>query len=128
MKMIKATIYSGTEAQFPDGFAPNSNGWTGVVKYGPREFTTPFFTGSLVGVPRVSSVLDCLQLDSTGLDDGFTNWAEDFGFDADSRKAEALYKRCVKQRDDLREPFGDDFEEFMGLDDEALEALCVEVE
>ncbi len=128
MKKIKATISYGTETQRPEGFDPNGHGWTVLVKYGRRKFTTPFFTGSLSGEPSASGVLQCLQSDTYNLDHGFTNWAEDFGFDTDSRKAEATYKQCVKQRDGLRCLFGDDFDEFVTLDERDLDELCVEVD
>jgi hypothetical protein len=128
MKKIKATISYGTEAQRPEGFDPHGHGWTVAVKYGRRKFTTPFFTGSLRGDPAASEVLQCLQSDTYNLDDGFVNWAEDYGFDPDSRKAEATYKQCVKQRDGLRRLFGDDFDEFIALDEHDFDELCVEVD
>ena len=54
--------------------------------------------------PKLSDVLECLASDAVSTEnaDGFVEWAQELGFDTDSRKAERSYKQCVKQTDDLR--------------------------
>lgn len=54
--------------------------------------------------PTLSEVLDCLASDASDVENanGFEDWASDYGYDPDSRKAEKVYNQCVKARDGLR--------------------------
>jgi len=46
--------------------------------------------------PDALDVIYCLVMDSNVLSSsGFESWAEDYGYDADSRKAEATYRACL---------------------------------
>lgn len=60
------------------------------------------------GAPTALDVLESLQSDIP--DDGadFETWADDLGFDPDSRKAERIYKACVAQTERLARFLGDD--------------------
>jgi hypothetical protein len=52
-------------------------------------------------------VIECLIMDSSVLEQpNFESWASDYGYDADSRKAEAIYKECVKQSQNMQSVFG----------------------
>jgi hypothetical protein len=46
--------------------------------------------------PTAADVLGCLCSDAQGVDHGetFEDWASDFGYDTDSRKAERIYHEC----------------------------------
>lgn len=46
--------------------------------------------------PEAAGVLYCLASDAGGVQNsrGFEDWAADLGYDADSRKAEAIYRAC----------------------------------
>ncbi len=58
--------------------------------------------------PDPVNVLYCLVLDSDVLDSGgFENWAYDFGYDTDSRKAEAIYKECIETALKMRAGFSE---------------------
>lgn len=59
--------------------------------------------------PQLDEVLDAIAADSASVEnaDGFADWANEFGYDTDSRKAEATYKACVKQAKDARALLGD---------------------
>ena len=47
--------------------------------------------------PSIADVLHSLTLDADVLDHpSFEAWAATYGYDADSRKAEALHKECIK--------------------------------
>ena len=67
-------------------------------------------TGHYGSPPTLDLVLDCLASDAAGVEnsDGFEDWALDYGYDPDSRKAESFYRAGVKQTDDLRRLLGDD--------------------
>jgi hypothetical protein len=43
--------------------------------------------------PTVSEVLDCIASDASGYENSnsFEDWADDYGYDADSRRAETIY-------------------------------------
>jgi hypothetical protein len=47
--------------------------------------------------PTIEEVLDCLVLDSDAVGYNFEDWADNFGLDRDSRKAEKTYNICVEQ-------------------------------
>ena len=62
---------------------------------GVSEFVTYFSKG--IGhkgkKPTVSEVLDCIASDAAGYENSknFENWATDYGYDPDSRRAETIY-------------------------------------
>jgi hypothetical protein len=51
--------------------------------------------------PRAADVLHSLILDSAAAGQTFDSWCHEFGYDADSRKAEATYRECQKNADKL---------------------------
>ena len=53
--------------------------------------------------PKAADLLHCLTLDATCIDATFEEWCADYGYEVDSRKAEATYDQCRAQsRDALR--------------------------
>jgi hypothetical protein len=49
-----------------------------------------------IPAPLLRDVLHCLVSDASVLDYScFEEWASDFGYDADSREAERVYKECL---------------------------------
>jgi hypothetical protein len=59
-------------------------------------------------MPKAEDVLHSLLLDSDAIEhSSFENWAADFGYDEDSRKAEAIYRACLEIGLKLRNAFGD---------------------
>lgn len=60
-------------------------------------------------LPNAADVIHSLVLDSDVLDYGsFEEWASEFGYDADSRKAEPIYRACLEIALKLRNALGDD--------------------
>jgi hypothetical protein len=60
-------------------------------------------------LPDACDVLYSLAGDASVLDySEFENWASDFGYDADSRKAEAIYRACLGTALKLRNGLGED--------------------
>lgn len=49
--------------------------------------------------PDAESIMECLEMDASTADScgSFDDWCAELGFDADSRKAEALYRRVNRQ-------------------------------
>jgi hypothetical protein len=58
--------------------------------------------------PTLVEVLGCLQSDASGTGDSFADFCASFGYDEDSRQAEATFNACKKQTDDLRYVLEDD--------------------
>lgn len=58
--------------------------------------------------PDLASVLDCLRSDASSIDDArsFEDWAANFGYDTDSRKAEKAYRACQDSAQALRHFLG----------------------
>lgn len=51
---------------------------------------------STITPPTAASVLHSLLLDAQSTGETFENWALCYGYDADSRKAEAIYHACLE--------------------------------
>jgi hypothetical protein len=67
------------------------------------------FSGNRVKQPEFRDVMHSLLLDSTALDYGsFEDWADDHGYDSDSRAAESVYRSCLKHGLKLRSMIGDE--------------------
>ena len=48
--------------------------------------------------PSLADILSCLSSDASVLDcNSFEEWAMEYGYDPDSRKAESVYQECLKQ-------------------------------
>jgi len=75
------------------------------------RLTTFFSQGSAhKEPPTAADVLDCLAMDAAGVENAkdFEDWASEYGYDTDSRKAERTYKICQQQAADLKEFLGDE--------------------
>lgn len=57
--------------------------------------------------PDARDVIRSVMLDSSALDYGcFEDWARDYGYDTDSRAAEAIYRLCLQRAVMLRASLG----------------------
>lgn len=57
--------------------------------------------------PDAKDVIRSVMLDSSALDYGcFEDWARDYGYDTDSRAAEAIYRLCLQRAVMLRANLG----------------------
>lgn len=95
---ITAKVKAGNDA-VPIG--ENMNAWTVTLERSDNEETleVPFFTGlGLTGEPTAADVVGCLLSDWSGWfnSTGFEDWALDYGYDPDSRKAEATYRKVER--------------------------------
>lgn len=68
-------------------------------------------TGAVRGnviTPELADVMASLILDSSAIDHTtFESWAGEFGYDTDSRKAEAIYRACLQEGLALRNSVGE---------------------
>lgn len=81
-----------------------------------EEWTTDFWMGVGHGgkAPTAEAVMESVVADCAGVDDGegnflsFEEWAPDYGYDSDSRRAYAIYEACIEQAKAVRAWLGDD--------------------
>lgn len=97
-----------------------------------KSFSVYFSQGSVhMNDPTLANVLDCLASDASGFETArpmkneynenqydwpmhFSNWAEEYGYDTDSRKAEKTFKAIKRQSEQLRRTLGAEaFEELL---------------
>ena len=85
----------------------------------PKGRMQVYFTQGWPTEPEVDHVLDCLAMDVAGVENAsFDEWCKDYGYSADSRRAERTYKVILRQRDALQRLF----------DSEAYETLLYHTE
>lgn len=56
--------------------------------------------------PKAENLLNCLSLDAQAGCETFADFCANFGYDEDSRKAEAIHRECQKTADKLRALLG----------------------
>lgn len=101
----------------------DANHFKVTLRHAGKQLTTYFSQGyGISGEPTAESVLNALASDSAGVENArsFEDWAYEYGYDIDSRKAEKLYKVCERQADKLKKFLGDDLYEALLWDTERL--------
>lgn len=81
------------------------------ITQGKRGFTLYFSQGSgHSAAPTASDVLSCIADDAASFENArdFEDWATEYGFDTDSRKAEKIFRITKRQSETLRRVLGDD--------------------
>lgn len=102
---LRADVKYGADEKAHARMGRDMTPWTVTLKMKGRQMTVPYFTGSAItSDPTAVDVLDCLLSDATGYDNarGFEDWASEYGYDTDSRKAEDTYKVVEAQSKKLR--------------------------
>jgi hypothetical protein len=90
------------DIEIETGFAAIAETW---AQGEPRQGRT---TKHRIPSPPIEDVLSSLVLDSNVLDySGFEAWADEYGYDADSRTAEATWKACLETALKLRAAIGE---------------------
>ena len=88
--------------------------WRVQLSLNGRKLTIPFSQGFGFNgePPKLETVLECLASDAAGFEnaDGFEDWAAEYGYDTDSRKAFKTYKQVEKQTEKLRAFLGNQYE------------------
>ena len=82
-----------------------------LMRPGARPFGLYYSMGAAhKSPPTLPDVLDNLASDASGYDAarGFEDWASEYGYDTDSRKAERVYRAVEAQATKLRAFLGDD--------------------
>jgi hypothetical protein len=108
---IKAEAeYGGVEV--PEGWTPGTHPYKVRLRFQGRKLTVPFYMGPAhSSEPTAADVLACLVSDARAGDQSFEEFCSDFGYDADSRKAESTWKQCASLAPRIRRFLGDAFDE-----------------
>lgn len=107
---IRSVVRPAKENPAMQDEMPGASHWNVTLIHDGRRMTVPFSQGSAhTKPPTTAEVLDCVRSDATTLGDdsetvryGFEEWAEELGYDPDSRRAERTYRAVVDQTERLR--------------------------
>jgi hypothetical protein len=86
------------------------------ITMGKRGFTLYFSQGSgHKTAPTLEDVLSCLADDAGSYENArsFEEWAGDYGWDADSRKAEKCYRAIKRQSEQLKRTLSPDTYDYL---------------
>ena len=117
IKKNKLSITSKRADGTPSNWSKDSKSWLCSVQRGEhigecnfRVMSFEYHTGSAIeGPPKLADLLYCLAMDASAKEEEcFEDWAENLGYDTDSRKAEKTYQACLKNADDLCYLLGND--------------------
>jgi hypothetical protein len=102
----------------------NMDHWKCKIRCGSHAMTLVFSKGSghNGAKPTLEEVLDCLASDGAGYENArsFEEWASEYGYDTDSRKAERTYKAIAKQAEALKRVLGEELYKALLWDTERL--------
>jgi hypothetical protein len=99
--------------ELPEGWARDAHPYKVTLRYQGRRLTVPFFMGSAhTSEPSAADVISCLCSDARSGEQSFEDFAGEFGYDVDSRKAEKTWRQCVATGPRVRRLLGADFEAF----------------
>lgn len=90
---------------------PGARHFVVTLKAGRFSMRVPFSQGSAHSEePTAADVLNCLASDAAGYENArsFEEWAGEYGYDTDSRKAHKTYQVIAKQAAKLRAMLGQD--------------------
>lgn len=97
----------------PDGLMPDmpagSSHWRILIRRDGKDMTIYYSMGAAhTGTPDDLDVFNSLLMDTADIDGAnFEDWAENLGFDPDSRKAERTFKACQETLLNLRTLFNE---------------------
>lgn len=84
------------------------------TRYGFKQMTIPFSQGmAFTESPKLADVLNCLISDTYADDESFESFCAEFGYDEDSRKAEAIYKACKNHTKKLKNLLGSSYSDLI---------------
>jgi len=103
-----------------DGKYPMTHWRVTLKRANPRRQMTVIFSMGMAhtGQPGVDDVMNCLLMDASGMEyaENFEDWANEYGYDPDSRTAEHIYESTRQQTAKLRQFLGDQYEEAYQLE------------
>jgi len=114
---VRANVTYGARAEPADDWQRNAHGYTVQLRYQRRSMTVDFWCGSAITrEPTAEDVLECLLSDASSADQPFEQWAGEYGYDIDSRKAERIYRQVQRQTASVRRLLGPDYDKFLNAE------------
>lgn len=95
----ETAYYTGT------GHRKIVRGYSAMMMHGSTMVRGQWQAEGKPQAPSAASVLHSLISDARALDQSFFDWCDDFGYDADSRKALATYEACCESGQRIRKIF-----------------------
>jgi hypothetical protein len=113
------------------GIQRDKDGWdhfayTVRLNRGDESIRVPWRQGlALTDSPTAADVLESLLSDAAGVEnaESFEDWASEYGYDSDSRRAFATWEACKAQTDQLRDLLGEDYDSAVFPQDESPEEV-----
>ena len=85
--------------------------WEVTLTFNGQSITSPFSQGSAYSVPPTAqTVASCLASDAQAGTEEFEEFASEYGYDSDSRKAYAVWEECRAIELKFRRMFGAHFD------------------
>ena len=103
------TMVSRSRKSNPNMDDFKGNHYTVTISMGDKRMSVAYSMGmALTGKPKIDDVLDCLANDAAGVENArnFEDWASEYGYDTDSRKAYGTYQILGEQAKQLRQWLG----------------------
>lgn len=114
---ITAEAVMGDAPAYADDWGAGTNWYRVTLAYSRRRMTVPFGMGpALTSEPDAADVLNCLTSDASGYENSrgsFEEWAGEYGYDTDSRKAERTFEQVKAQTAELRRFLGDQYDAYV---------------
>jgi len=113
---IKASSqYAEAPEPIQDQWMPGTSHYKVTLRGWGRQLTVDFHMGPAhCSEPTAADVLACVYSDAMSAENArnFEEFAAEFGYDSDSRKAEGIYKACQAMTPKVKRFLGEHFEEF----------------
>jgi hypothetical protein len=110
---VTLRILSGPDLAVTEDFEWRHFAYKVELRYQGRRAQFPWKQGeALTQAPTAADVLEAILSDCAGYDNArsFGEWAEEYGYDTDSRKAEQTWKAVERQRAKVERLLGDDYD------------------
>lgn len=109
---VDANPWMTAETPEDERWAKEASHWKLMLKLRGKRLPTYFSQGAAhTEPPEIQDLLQSLALDAAGVENNptFEEWAREYGYDEDSRKAEKSYNLTRKIAASLRKFLGDEF-------------------
>ncbi len=101
-----------TEEDYKDEWKRTANKYKARITYNKKSMTTKFYTGrGWERNPELEDILGSILQDTIYLDYGFDDFANEMGYDTDSRKAKKIYKEIQEQSKKINRIFSKEEQE-----------------
>lgn len=115
-KDVKIKVVGGATLDWSkqDKWQQNANGYRVTLSYQGRRMSLDFWQGTgIKNKPTATGVLECILSNAQASEEHFEEFCASYGYDQDSRKAEKIWRFCIKTKERLKKLLGADYNRFM---------------